>query len=91
MLGFPVYGDEPGKAIVRYVDRVGDLHGVNTVVIACRRTDDMKSVYTMTQSVHAANGTVLKSLAIGNDVLAPSRGNGSPVDIARQAGAQIHP
>jgi hypothetical protein len=95
VVGFPVYGGSPGTAIVRYVDRVGDLHGINTVVIACGGGDDMKSVDTMTQNVHAANGTVLKSLALGSMGtavgVAPSQGSGSPADIARQAGTQIHP
>jgi len=89
VLGFPVYGGKPGKAIVRYVDRVGDLHGTNTVIIACGRTDNMNNVEAMTQNVHAANGTVLKSLALGNDIFAPNKKNASPADIARQAGTQI--
>lgn len=95
VLGFPVYGGKPGKAIVRYVDRVGDLHGVNTAIIACGGGDNMNSVDAMTQNVRAANGTVLKSLALGSMVteigITPSQGSGSPADIARQAGTQIRP
>ena len=33
VLGFPTYKNSPGTAIVRYVDRAGDLHGINTVII----------------------------------------------------------
>ncbi len=97
VLGFPVYGGSPGKAIVRYVDRVGDLHGINTVIIALNglNVNVGKSVDTMTQHVYAANGTVQKSLAQGSALtlfgMAPSQENGSPADIARQAGTQIRP
>jgi Ca2+/Na+ antiporter len=96
VLGFPTYeGSTPGQVIVRYVDRVGDLHGINTVIIALGGFDVGNSVATMTQNVHAANGTVQKSLAlIGTSTLfgvAPSGGNGSPADISRQAGTQIRP
>jgi len=38
-LGFPTYGSSPRTAIVRYVDMVGDLHGINTVIIACAGFD----------------------------------------------------
>ena len=94
-LGFPTYGSSPGTAIVRYVDRVGDLHRINTVIIACAGFDAGKSVATMTQNVHATNGTVQKSLALVSKStwfgIAPSEGRGSPADTARQAGTQIRP
>ena len=34
VLGFPTYGGNPGQVIVRYFGRVGDLRGINTVIIA---------------------------------------------------------
>jgi hypothetical protein len=53
------------------------------------------SVETMTQKVHATNGTVQQSLTLSSTItlfgMAPSQGNGSPADIARQAGTQIRP
>ncbi len=95
VLGFPIYRDSPGTAIVRYVDRVGDLHGINAVIIGVGGFDAGKSVATMMQKVHAANGTVQKSvLLVSKSTLlgmAPHGGSGSPADIARQAGTQIHP
>jgi len=33
VVGTPTYGG-PGQAVVRYIDRVGDLHGINTTIIA---------------------------------------------------------
>ncbi len=93
VLGFPTYGGNPGQVIVRYFGRVGDLRGINTVIIALGSYTPEKSADTMKQKVHAANGTVLKSLALSSSItllgMAPSQGTGSPADIARQAGTQI--
>ncbi len=87
VLGFPIYGGSPGPAIVRYVERVGDLHGINTVIIALGMGSPERSVDTMTQNVWATNGTVQKSMTLFS--MAPNEGDGSPIDIARQAGTQI--
>jgi len=94
VLGFPIYGAKPGTAIVRYVDRIGDLHGMNAVIMALSGFNSTEtSVDTMTQKVHAANGTVQQSITLNGLItllgMAPSQGSGSPADIARQAGTQI--
>jgi menaquinone-dependent protoporphyrinogen IX oxidase len=95
VLGSPTYNADPGQTIVRYVDRMGDLHGVNTAIISLGSYTPEKSADTMKQTVQAANGTVVKSLALPSSItligLAPSGGTGSPADIARQAGTQIRP
>jgi menaquinone-dependent protoporphyrinogen IX oxidase len=96
VLSFPIYGGKPGTTIVRYVDRMEDLHGMNAVIIALSGFNSTEtSVDTMMQKVHAANGTVQQSLTLSSVItlfgIAPSQGNGSPADIARQAGTQIHP
>ena len=95
VLGFPTYNSAPGQTIVRYVDRVGNLHGTNTAIIALGSYTPEKSAEVMTQQVQAANGTVVKSLALPSSItligIAPSGGAGSPADIARQAGTQVRP
>ncbi len=83
VLAWPIYGGAPGAATVRYVDRVGNLHGIQTVIIAVGGPPG-GSLDTMKQKVQAANGVVIESLA-------PNEGNGNATDIARQAGTQIHP
>ncbi len=89
VLGFPAYGGSPGTAIVRYADRLANLHGINTVIIACAAGSIGGSVDTMKQKVQAAGGTFVKSIALFT--LAPNEGDGTAVDIAKQAGAQILP
>jgi len=95
VLGFPTYGGSPGQVIVRYVDRLEDLHGINTVIIALGSYAPLKSADIMTQKVQAENGTVQKSLTLSSSItllgMAPNQGIGSPADIARQVGTQIRP
>jgi hypothetical protein len=96
VLSYPIYGAKPGTTIVRYVDRIGDLHGMNAVIVTLSGFNSTEtSVDTMTQKVHTANGTVQQSITLYSIItlfgMAPSQGSGSPADIARQAGMQIHP
>jgi hypothetical protein len=83
VIAWPVYFGVAGAATVRYVDRVSNLHGTQTVIIAAGGSLG-DGFDTMKQKVQAANGVVIKSLA-------PYNGNGNATDIARQAGTQIHP
>jgi flavorubredoxin len=85
VLGFPVYSGHPENAIVRYLNRTGNLNGIDTVIIAA---DGLNSpdigVDGMKQKVQAANGTIYDSLALWN-------WNFSAKDLARQAGSKIAP
>jgi flavorubredoxin len=89
VLGFPAYGGNPGTAIVRYVDRLANLFGINTVIIACAAGSTGASVDTIKQKVQAAGGTFKESITLFT--MAPNEGNGTATDIARQAGTQIQP
>lgn len=57
VLAFPIYGGAPGTAAVRYVDRLGNLEGIHTVII-----DVPASENAMKQKVQAENGTVIETL-----------------------------
>lgn len=83
VLAWPIYGGTAGAATVRYVDRIDNLHGIQTVLIATGGNPG-GGFDTMKQKVQAANGVVIESLA-------PNEGNGNATDIARQTGAQIQP
>jgi len=57
VLAFPIYGGGPGAAAARYVDRLGNLHGIQTVIIDVPATENV-----MKQKVQAENGTVIETL-----------------------------
>jgi hypothetical protein len=57
VVAFPIYGGAPGAAAVRYIDRLGDLQGIHTVIIDVPASENI-----MRQKVEAKNGTVIESL-----------------------------
>jgi hypothetical protein len=57
VLAFPIYGGGPGAAEVRYVDRLGNLHGIHTVIIDVPASENV-----MNQKVQAENGIVIETL-----------------------------
>ncbi len=88
VLGFPTYGAEPGTAIVRYLDRLGNLHGIETVIVSCAAGNANESAVIIQQKVQSESGTVKE--AIGLTSMAPNDGS-TATDIARQAGSKILP
>jgi flavorubredoxin len=88
VLGFPTYGAQPGTAIVRYLDGLSDLHGVDTVLVACAAGNANESAAVIQQKVLSESGTVKES--IGLTSIAPNDG-GAATDVARQAGSKILP
>jgi hypothetical protein len=78
VLGYPNYGSAVGTAIVKYVDRVDDLGGVNTVIISCGRPSTA-SIDALKPQVEAKNGTSYEGFGFSNS------------EEARQAGSNITP
>jgi hypothetical protein len=88
VLGFPTYGAEPGTAIVRYLDELGNLQGIDTVLVACAAGNANESAAVIQQKVLSESGTVKESISLTS--MAPNEG-GTATDIARQAGSKILP
>jgi len=61
---FPVYGARPGEAAVRYVNCLGDLQQIPTVIINCRLSNAIENI--MREQVTAQNGTVYDALLSGS-------------------------
>jgi len=57
VLAFPIYSGGPGAAAVRYVDRLGNLQGIHTVIIDVPTSENV-----MKQKVQAENGIVIETL-----------------------------
>ena len=75
VLAFPIYSGGPGAAAVRYVDRLGNLQGIHTVIIDVGAASEN----IMKQKVQAKNGIIIETLVADG-----------ATDI-RQAGSQIVP
>ena len=90
VLGAPTYAWKPASSIVRYVDRLGDLGGIPTVVLLTSAGPNTEVVAAFGQSVEAANGRVVLALEIRQ--IAPNEeihGISDAIEIARCAGAEL--
>jgi flavorubredoxin len=86
VFAFPVYGGTPGTAVVSYVNRINDLDGINTVIIACGGGDIGENLNPpLKQQVQAANGAFYKGLSLSTQDSSVS------METARQAGSNITP
>jgi len=73
VLAFPIYGGQPGEAILRYVTRLGDLQGTGVAIINCNTPNAV-----MQAKVEAKGGTVVKNLAAGTANLRQEGGQIAP-------------
>jgi len=81
-LAYPVYGGNPGTAIISYMNRLSDLNGTNIVVIACGGGDSGEIENPLSEEVQAVNGTFCKGLSF-------SFQDSNSIEGARQAGSSI--
>lgn len=63
VLCWPIYDFNPGPTITNHIQRIGNLNGINTVIIAVGGgLDPLNAPATMNKIVVDANGTILQSL-----------------------------
>jgi hypothetical protein len=78
VLVFPIYGAHPGEAAVRYVERIGNLQQIPTIIIDCRWSNAIESI--MKEKVTAQNGTVIETLLAGATDLRQHASKINPLD-----------
>jgi flavorubredoxin len=88
-LGSPVYADSPSPTVKRHIQRIGDLQGIDTVLLVTSGGSVGGAEASMQQTVEEYNGIVKEVLSLFN--AAPNEGDGDPLDIAEQAGREIFP
>jgi flavorubredoxin len=84
-LGSPVYADGPSPTIKRHIERIGDLSGIDTVLLVTSAGSDGGAEASMQQTVEEHNGSVELVLSLFNSV--PN--DGDPLSIAKQAGRDL--
>lgn len=85
VLVWPLYDLSPGPTLTNYVNRVGNLHGINTVVLTVGGgIDPFNAANAMRNTVQHANGTIFESLTL-------FRGGGNYATRAMNAAAEILP
>ena len=81
------YAFTPEAAITRHLDRIGDLKGIQTVLLTLGAGSAEGSKQALENMIQAQNGTIQKSLLLYS--LAPNEGDLSATEIARKAAQQI--
>ena len=85
VLGSPVYADGPSPTIRRHIERMGDLAGIDIVLLVTSGGSEGGTEAVMQQTVEEHNGSVELVLSLFNS--APNEGD--PLDIAEQAGRDL--
>lgn len=84
VLGSPVYADNPSPTIKRHVERIGDLEGIDTVLLVTSGGSEGGAEASLQQTVETHHSSVEMVLSLFTS--APNEGDGDPLDIAEQAG-----
>ena len=82
VLGSPVYGGSPSASIERHFDRIGDLWGIESVLVVTSGGINEGAEAAMQQIVEDNNGVVKTVLSLQT---------GDSLDVAKEAGLQIFP
>ncbi len=85
VLGSPVYAANPSETIQRHLERIGDLNGLDTVLLVTSGGSDGGAEASMQQMVEEHGGSVVDVVSLFNST--PNEGD--PLELAKQAGRDI--
>lgn len=80
VLGSPVYAGSPSPTIKRHVERIGELQGIDIVLLVTSAGSDGGTEASMQQTVEEYNGTIKKVVSLFTS---------DSLDIAEQAGRDL--
>jgi len=89
VLCFSTYGGNPDSSTVRHVERMGDLGGVDVVLVGLAAGDAESSTAIMREDVVAANGAIMLEKAWFT--MAPNEGDKAATVLAEETGQGIAP
>jgi hypothetical protein len=76
------YGFKPDSPTTRQLDRIGNLDGIQTVLLTLGAGSASESKQSLESMVEAQNGTIIRSLLVYS--LAPNEENKSPIELAKE-------
>jgi flavorubredoxin len=89
VLGSPVYAGNTTVTISRHLERIGDIQGIDTVLLVTSGGSDGGAEAVLQQTVEEHNGTVTEVISLFTSI--PNEDGGDPLDLAEQAGREIFP
>ena len=81
------YASKPDSPTTRQLQRIGDLKGIQTVLLTLGSGSAIESKQSLENMIETQNGTIIKSLLLYS--LAPNEGDKSPTEIAKQTAKEI--
>ena len=84
---FSTYGGEPDSPTARHIERMGNLEGIDVVLVGLAAGDATGSKAKVSELVLATNGNIIDEIALTS--MAPNEGNKSATELAEQAGREI--
>jgi len=82
------YGFNPDTPTTRHLERIGDLEGIETVVITLGAGSAEQSQKALENLVEDSNGVIIESLVLYS--MAPNEGDFGAIEIANQAAKAIN-
>ena len=89
VLCFSTYGGKPDSPTTRHLERMGDLGGVNVVLVGLAGGDAQGSTAIMRDAVEYANGVIILEKAWFN--MAPNEGDKAATVLAEETGQGLAP
>jgi hypothetical protein len=81
------YAFSPDSPTTRQLERLGNLNGIQTVLLTLGAGSAQESQKALERMIQASNGTILQSLVLYS--MAPNEGGRSATEIAQQAAKEI--
>ena len=81
------YAFTPDSPTTRHLERIGDLNGINTVLLTLGSGSATESKQSLENMIQDQNGTIIKSILVYS--LAPNEGDKSPTEYAKQTAQEI--
>ena len=81
------YAFTPDSPTTRHLERIGDLNGMNTVLLTLGSGSATESKKFLENMIQDQNGTIIKSILVYS--LAPNEGDKSPTEYAKQTAQEI--
>ena len=81
------YAFTPDSPTTRQLERIGNLNGIQTVLLTLGAGSAQESQKALETTIQASNGTILQSLVLYS--MAPNEGDRSATEIAQQTAREI--
>jgi len=77
------YGFSPDTPTTRHLERIGNLNGIQVVLLTLGAGSALESQQSLENMVEAQNGTIIRSILVYS--LAPNEGDKSPTELAKES------